>query len=127
SWTWKREDPPGRSSRHPVEPAAQLSSGDGHVSFEPAFEPRARFARTGLSAQRRELLPEIRADVRISLRGPAGTGCTAAATGALDPKRLVSEIRTEPVEPDPGQRSRGTAGGAGPCEPQRRFEPLHLS
>ena len=82
------------------------------MSLEAEFEPRAWLACSCFSVQRRELFPEIRTHVGIALRSPAGTRRIAAAAAVLDAKRLVPEIRTEPVEPDPSQFSRSAAAVA---------------
>ena len=68
---------------------------------------------TGFSAERGELVPEIRADIGIAQRRPGGTRSVTPASRELDAECLVSEIGAEPVEAYARERPRREPGLAG--------------
>src|ERR1700730_13028588 len=92
---------------HPIEAPGELLAGGRQVSAETLLEPGALWARARLTAKACDFVPQIRADVGVSLRRPAGTRGAPAAAGVFDPERVTAQISAETVESDAGQRVGG--------------------
>src|SRR3954454_9044505 len=116
------EDPPGRGLGHAPEASFELALRGLEVPRDVFLEPGSGRTRTGLPAERGELVPEIRADIGVAERRPGGTRGVAPPSGELDAERLVSEIGAEPVEADPCERPRGEPGPLCAQVLQRLFE-----
>src|SRR5207237_643759 len=102
SWSYQTVSTAVSDADHSVWFQAPLELGAGglEMPLQALFEPRPGLARAGLAAERRQLLPEVGADVRVAERGPAGAGRVPAAAAPFDRERLVREVGAEPVQPD---------------------------
>src|SRR5690349_21825796 len=84
--------------------------------------------RPGLAfaAQARDLVPQVRPDVGIAERGPAGAWGVATTARAFDAERVAAEIGAEPVEADARQRRRRPAFAPATELRERDLEVSHV-